>query len=94
MHTSPSITEAPTCNAIEESQEWMRVIKKYLRTGTLPEDSKQMHKIRVQAARFTLIRECLYKRSFTDLYLRCLDHSEAQYVLAELHEGVCGNHPE
>ncbi|RVW96435.1 Transposon Ty3-G Gag-Pol polyprotein [Vitis vinifera] len=62
--------EAPTCNAIEESQEWMRVIKKYLRTGTLPEDSKQMHKIRVQAARFTLIRECLYKRSFTDLYLR------------------------
>ncbi|RVW27426.1 hypothetical protein CK203_095412 [Vitis vinifera] len=26
-------------------------------------------------------------------YLRCLDHSEAQYVLAELHEGVCSNHP-
>ncbi|RVW44601.1 hypothetical protein CK203_104465 [Vitis vinifera] len=22
--------------------------------------------------------------------LRCLGHSEAQYVLAELHEGVCG----
>ncbi|RVW92740.1 Pro-Pol polyprotein [Vitis vinifera] len=34
----------------------------------------------------------LYKRSFTGPYLRCLSHSEAQYVLAELHEGVCENH--
>ncbi|RVW75836.1 hypothetical protein CK203_055080 [Vitis vinifera] len=34
----------------------------------------------------------LYKRSFTGPYLRCLGHSEAQYVLAELHEGICGNH--
>ncbi|RVX08557.1 hypothetical protein CK203_014184 [Vitis vinifera] len=64
VQTSLSITETPACNAIEESQkesqEWTRVIKEYLRTCTLPEDSK------------------------------CLD----QYVLVELHEGVCGNHPE
>nr|CAN77128.1 hypothetical protein VITISV_003359 [Vitis vinifera] len=46
------------------------------------------HKIRVQAARFTLIEGHLYKRSFTSPYLRCLDHSEALYVLAELHEGM------
>ncbi|RVW37234.1 hypothetical protein CK203_103125 [Vitis vinifera] len=59
---------------------------------TLPEDPKQAHKIRVQAARFTLIGGHLYKRSFTGPYLRCLGHSEAQYVLAELHEGICGNH--
>ncbi|RVW99877.1 Gypsy retrotransposon integrase-like protein 1 [Vitis vinifera] len=67
-------------------------IAEYLRTGTLPEDPKQAHKIRVQAARFTLIGGHLYKRSFTGPYLRCLGHSEAQYVLAELHEGICGNH--
>ncbi|RVW24127.1 Gypsy retrotransposon integrase-like protein 1 [Vitis vinifera] len=34
----------------------------------------------------------LYKRSFTGPYLRCLRHLEAQYVLAELHERICGNH--
>nr|CAN64615.1 hypothetical protein VITISV_036196 [Vitis vinifera] len=50
------------------------------------------HKIRVQAARFTLIGGHLYKRSFIGPYLRCLGHSEAQYVLAELHKGICGNH--
>ena len=96
MQTSPSITEAPTCNTIEESQEesqeWMRVITEYLRTGALPDEPKHAHKIRVQTARFALIGECLYKRSFTDPYLRCLDRSEAQYVLAELHKGVYGNH--
>nr|CAN71386.1 hypothetical protein VITISV_010559 [Vitis vinifera] len=56
--------------------------------STLPKDPKQAHKIRVQAARFTLIGGHLYKRSFTGPYLRCLNHLEALYVLAELHEGV------
>ena len=37
VQTNPSITEAPACNAIEESQEWTGVIKEYLRTGALPE---------------------------------------------------------
>nr|CAN76644.1 hypothetical protein VITISV_012223 [Vitis vinifera] len=34
--------------------------------------------------------EC--KRSFGGPYLRYLDSMEAQYVLAELYEGICGNH--
>ncbi|RVX16968.1 Retrovirus-related Pol polyprotein from transposon 17.6 [Vitis vinifera] len=59
VQTHPSITEASTCNTIEASQadgqEWTEDILKYLRTGTLPKEPKQAHKIRVQAARFTLI---------------------------------------
>nr|CAN69893.1 hypothetical protein VITISV_005621 [Vitis vinifera] len=96
VQTNPSVVEASTCNTIAakqvDGQEWTNDIIGYLRTGTLPEDPKQAHKIRVQAARFTLIGGHLYKRSFTDPYLRCLNHSETLYVLAELHEGVCGNH--
>eukprot|EP00261_Vitis_vinifera_P027984 XP_010661993.1 PREDICTED: uncharacterized protein LOC104881948 [Vitis vinifera] len=96
VQTNPSVAETSTCNTIEASQaddqEWTNNITEYLRTGTLPGDPKQAHKVRVQAARFTLIGEHLYKRSFTGPYLRCLSHSEAQYVLAELHEGVYENH--
>ena len=96
VQTNSSVAETSTCNATEASQpdgqEWTNNIIQYLRTGTLPEDPKQAHKIPVQAARFTLIGGHLYKRSFTGPYLRCLSHSEALYVLAELHEGVCGNH--
>ena len=96
MQTNPSVAEASTCNTIEanqvDDQEWAEDIIRYLRTGTLPEEPKQAHKTRVQAARFTLIGGHLYKRSFTGPYLKCLNHSEALYVLAELHEGVCGSH--
>ena len=90
--TTPSIAKSPICNTSEEIQEWTSTIKKYLQTGSLLEESKHAHRIRVQAARFTLIEDCIYKRSFGGPYLRCLDRSKSQYVLAELHEGVCGNH--
>ena len=96
VQPNPSVAEISTCNTIEanqaDSQEWTYDITEYIRTGTLPGDLKQTHKVRVQAARFTLFGGHLYKRSFTGPYLRCLGHSEAQYVLAELHEGICGNH--
>ncbi|KAL6316293.1 hypothetical protein AAG906_017924 [Vitis piasezkii] len=79
VQASPSVAERSTCNTIEASQtndqEWTHDITEYLRTGTLPGDPKQAHKIRVQAARFTLIGGHLYKRSFTGPYLRCLGHS-------------------
>ena len=92
MQANPSVAETSTCNTIEanqaDSQEWTEDIIRYLWTSTLPEEPKQAHKIRVQAARFTLIGGYLYKRSFTGPYLRCLNHSEALYILAELHEGV------
>ena len=96
VQTNPSVAEASTCNTIEASQangqEWAEDIIRYLRTGTLPEEPKQAHKTRIQVARFTLIGGHLYKRSFTGPYLICLNHLEAMYVLAELHERVCGNH--
>ncbi|RVX12534.1 Retrovirus-related Pol polyprotein from transposon 17.6 [Vitis vinifera] len=91
VQTNPSVAEASTCNTIEanqaDSQDWTEAIIEYLRTGVLPKEPKQAHKTQIQTARFTLIKGHLYKRSFTDPYLRCLDHSEALYVLAELHEG-------
>ena len=36
--------------------------------------------------------DVLYKRSFSLPYLRCLRPSEADYVLREVHEWICGNH--
>ncbi|RVW39840.1 Retrovirus-related Pol polyprotein from transposon 297 [Vitis vinifera] len=71
-----------------DDQEWTHDIAEYLRTGTLPEDPKQAHKIRVQAARFTLIGGHLYKRSFTGPYLRCLGHSEAQKTRQHMSKNV------
>ena len=51
------------------------------------------HKVQIQSARFTLVDEQLYKRSLGGPYLKCMTLEQGQYVLAELHEGICGNHP-
>lgn len=92
LQTMFSIATTSICSTIESDIGWMNDIMKYLRTGELPEEDKQVHKIRVQAARFTLIGDNLYNRSFGGPYLKCSSNPEAQYVLAELHEGVYDNH--
>lgn len=73
--------------------EWMHPIANYLCTDEVLKDGKQAYKLRIQVAPFTLINDQLYKWSFGGPYLKCLINLEAQYVLAELHEGVCNNHP-
>ena len=87
-----SITLELVCSATEADPDWMHNIVKYLQTGELPEYEKHEHKVRIQATRFTLINDHLYRWSFGGLYLRCLSDTKAKYVLDELYEGVCGNH--
>ena len=92
VQATHTIVESHICNIINKEQDWAIDIKVYLQAGTLPEDPKRAHKIWVQVACFTLIGDDLYRRSFGGLYLRCLTQPEIQYVLSELHEGICGNH--
>ena len=87
-----SIVVIPVCNAKEVGAEWAHEIENYLRIGDLPKKNKHAHRVRVQATRFTLNGDYLYRRSFGGSYLRCLNRTEAQYVLEELHEEICGNH--
>ena len=85
LHTQISqIKEAPPS--------WMDPIRLYIATGELPDDRVRAHKIQIQSARFSIIDGQLYKRSLGGLYLKCLTPEQGQYVLAELHEGICGNH--
>ena len=36
--------------------------------------------------------EVLYKRDFSQPYLRCLTLDESHYILRDIHKGACGNH--
>ena len=64
----------------------------YLKNGTLPEDHNASCRLKVQSSCFVMIRDVLYKRGFSGLYLRYLSLDEADYVIKEIHEGVCKNH--
>ena len=63
-----------------------------LKNGTLPDEKDAARKLKVQASRFILIKVALYKRGFSFPYLRCLILEEVEYVMGEIHEGICGNH--
>ena len=78
---------------IEESPpSWMDPIRLYIATRELPNNRSRAHKVQVQSARFSLVDGLLYKRSLGGPYLKCLTPEQGQYVLAELHEGICKNH--
>ena len=70
----------------------MTLIVLYLKDGKLPDGKDEARKLRVRAARYVLMGEVLYKRGFSQPYLKCLAPDEANYMLREIHEGACGNH--
>ena len=64
----------------------------FLKDGRLLEDKDEARKLTIKAAKYVLINEVLYKWGFSQPYLRCLAPNELNYVLREIHDGVCGNH--
>ena len=88
-----SIVTTQVSHADEVSPSWMDPIVQYINTGELPDDRNKAHKVQIQSARFSLVNRQLFKRSLDGPYLKCLNAEQGQYVLAELHEGICENHP-
>ena len=91
--SSSSILHTQVRQIEEAPLSWMDPIRLYISTGELPYDRSRAHKVQIQSARFSLVDGKLYKRSLGGPYLKCLTPEQGRYVLAELHEGICGNHP-
>uniref|UniRef100_A0A2N9F5L1 RNase H type-1 domain-containing protein n=1 Tax=Fagus sylvatica TaxID=28930 RepID=A0A2N9F5L1_FAGSY len=79
-------------NPIHAEISWMTPIISYLQGGTLPDNRHEARRLKVRASRFLMLQGTLYKRGFSLPYLRCLAPDEANYVMREIHEGICGNH--
>ena len=77
---------------IEGEENWMTLIVAYLRDGRLPKERDEARKLRIRSAKYVLIDEVLYKRGFSQPYLRCLAPEKSNYVLRQVHEGACRNH--
>ena len=59
-----------------------------MKDDTLLDGKEAARKLKVQAARFVLIKGVLYKRGFFQSYLGCLSPEEADYVMREVHERI------
>ena len=70
----------------------MMPILRYLTHDELPYNKNEACHLRAKAARFTMLEGQLLKRSFSSLYLKCVTQEEDNFILAELHQGECGNY--
>ncbi|XP_057808633.1 uncharacterized protein LOC131023106 [Salvia miltiorrhiza] len=75
--------------AVEVGDDWRAPIIHFLRTGERMEGDTAKY---ARYENFCLISNQLYKRSFTNPFLKCLSSEEAEFALKEIHQGCCGNH--
>ena len=92
VQTLQLIDNGMNVQEVDSESNWTMPLISYLNNGMLPDGKDATRKLKVQASRFVLIKDVLYKRDFSRLYLRCLVPEEAEYIMREVYEGICGNH--
>ncbi|GFS37343.1 hypothetical protein Acr_00g0051440 [Actinidia rufa] len=88
----PSIEVAKSAYQANTGPTWLDNIIVYLKTRVLPSNKLQARWIQYRSAKFCILNGILYKQSFSGPLLRCLRPNEVDYVMREIHEGICGNH--
>ncbi|XP_058075573.1 uncharacterized protein LOC131224000 [Magnolia sinica] len=91
-HPSIDQTEQEAVNPVNVIPSWMDPIYNYLTFGEVPSDRLEARRLRVIAVRSIVLNGILYKKGHSQPYLRCLRPDEADYVIQEIHKGICGNH--
>ncbi|XP_009385521.2 uncharacterized protein LOC103972866 [Musa acuminata AAA Group] len=71
---------------------WVQEMLLFKRDGILPDNEAAARRVCRTQAWYSEVNGRLYKRSFSQPLLRCLEPEEALKVLAEVHEGICGEH--
>jgi len=86
---NPSIS-SDECMTADVQPNWMTPIKQILIDENNGAHSEKL--MRQQAARFLLIDQDLYRRGYTRPLLKCITPNQADYVMQEIHDRVCGTH--
>ena len=89
-----NIEECMSVEVETNGKPWYHDIKAYIKNSEYPFGATDSEKkfIRCMACRFFLSGEVLYKRNHNSTLLRCIDASEANHLMEEMHEGLLGAH--
>ncbi|XP_059630010.1 uncharacterized protein LOC132272971 [Cornus florida] len=63
-------------------------LEAYLKEGTLPNQEAEARKLRLTAAKYAIINNQLYRKSFSNPYLKCLSPTEALTILNRFMMGI------
>eukprot|EP00253_Pinus_taeda_P002923 PITA_02923 len=66
----------------------------YLKNGYAPAhlDHTKKRALRLKAKQYQLVNDVLFKKNYDSVLLRCLEKTESEKVLQELHNGPTGGH--
>jgi hypothetical protein len=53
---------------------------------------KERRTLKMKVNQYVLIADILFKSNFDGILLRCVDENQAQELIREFHEGICGGH--
>ncbi|XP_027348120.1 uncharacterized protein LOC113859584 [Abrus precatorius] len=88
----PIITKQECIDVEISSHNWMTPLIRYIIDDSLLEDTTSAKKIKMPAAKYLLLGKHFYRKGISTPMLKCLDHDQANYVMREIHEGICGTH--
>ncbi|XP_027168007.1 uncharacterized protein LOC113767998 [Coffea eugenioides] len=78
--------------AVDSPATWMTPLVDFLSSGGLPENKAEARRIQLRAAKYAYAGGTLYRRSYLSPWLKCVTPEEGDYVLREVHEGICAAH--
>ncbi|XP_025640864.1 uncharacterized protein [Arachis hypogaea] len=84
--------EQDTILSITQVSDWRTPFLDYINTGTIPKGEPNLPLFRRRESFYTMLGNTLYRRGHSQPLLKCISKEEAEEVMAETHEGVCGNH--
>ncbi|KAJ0600425.1 putative integrase, catalytic core, ribonuclease H-like superfamily [Helianthus annuus] len=70
----------------------MTPLIKFLTNGELPSDQTEAERVRIKSRQYVLQGDILYKKGYLAPLLRCVGPEQSQYLIKEVHEGICGAH--
>ena len=86
------VSEVHTISTDFKLRDWRFSIIDYVLHDILFDDPRDVVSVRRRSTRFydDAVIKTLYRHSYGGILLRCLSSSEAQEVIKEAHDGICG----
>ncbi|RDX77430.1 Tf2-9, partial [Mucuna pruriens] len=82
----------PKVGCVDGKDTWVTPIQRYIQDSYTPSDPKEARRVAREASKYVVVGQRLYRRGFALPLLRCVDETESEYVIREIHEGICGTH--
>ncbi|XP_076927237.1 uncharacterized protein LOC143590729 [Bidens hawaiensis] len=89
---NPSVLAREVCIISTSTTSWMTPIINFLSLSAMPDNKDEAKKILHKALNYQMKEGIMYMRSYLGPLLWCVNPQDANYLLRELHKGLCGIH--